>query len=49
MAHRHQQAGCAGIDGASVWSGQVTGPLEISLPKGFYVVRVGKTIRKVSL
>ncbi|MDY4229596.1 MAG: leucine-rich repeat domain-containing protein [Prevotella sp.] len=38
-----------GIDGASVWSGQVTGRLEISLPKGFYMVRVGKTIRKVSL
>ena len=38
-----------GIDGASVWRGQVTGRLEISLPKGFYVVRVGKTIRKVSL
>ncbi len=38
-----------GIDGASVWSGQVTGRLEISLPKGFNMVRVGKTIRKVSL
>lgn len=38
-----------GIDGSSVWSGQLTNRVEISLPKGLYVVRAGKSIHKVLL
>lgn len=37
------------IGGTSVWKGQVTHYAEIRLPKGFYVVRTGKTTRKISL
>lgn len=37
------------IGGTSAWKGQVTNHAEIWLPKGFYVVRAGKTTSKVSL
>ncbi|MCI6159885.1 MAG: T9SS type A sorting domain-containing protein [Prevotella sp.] len=38
-----------GISGTLVWKGQVTNHAEIRMPKGFYVVRAGKTTSKVSL
>ena len=38
-----------GIGGESIWKGQITQQLEISLPKGLYTVRVGKRTYKISL
>ena len=37
------------IGGASYWNGRITDNVSISLPKGLYIVRVGKTAHKVSL
>ena len=37
------------INGQAVWEGQVTNRMEVSLPQGFYVVRIGKRSYKVSL
>ena len=38
-----------GINGQVVWKGQVTNRMEVPLPQGFYVVRIGKRSYKVSL
>ena len=38
-----------GIGGESIWKGQITQQLEISLPKGLYAVQVGKRTYKISL
>ncbi len=38
-----------GISGTLVWKGQVTNQATISLPNGFYVVQIGKTVCKISL
>ena len=38
-----------GIGGQSVWKGQITQQLEISLPKGLYAVQVGQRTYKISL
>ena len=38
-----------GINGHVVWKGQVTNRMEVPLPQGFYVVRIGKRNYKVSL
>ena len=37
------------INGQVVWKGQVTNRMEVPLPQGFYVVRIGKRSYKVSL
>ena len=37
------------IGGASYWNGRITDNVSISLPKGLYIVRVGKTAHKISL
>ncbi len=37
------------IGGASYWSGRVTDSVSIPLPKGLYIVRVGKAAHKISL
>ncbi len=37
------------INGQAVWEGQVANRMEVSLPQGFYVVRIGKRSYKVSL
>lgn len=38
-----------GISGTLVWKGQVTNQATVSLPNGFYVVQIGKTVCKTSL
>ena len=38
-----------GISGTLVWKGQITNQATISLPNGFYVVQIGKTVCKISL
>ena len=37
------------INGQAVWEGQVANRMEVPLPQGFYVVRIGKRSYKVSL
>lgn len=37
------------ISGSAVWTGRMTDSMEIQLPKGFYVVRIGNTTRKISI
>ena len=37
------------INGQVVWKGQVTNRMEVPLPQGFYVVRIGKRSYKISL
>ncbi len=37
------------ISGTLVWKGQITNQATISLPNGFYVVHIGKTVCKISL
>lgn len=37
------------ISGSAVWTGRMTESVEIQLPKGFYVVRIGNTTRKISI
>lgn len=48
-SHEAVAVGVYGVGGASVWQGEVTNQVEIPLPKGFYVVRVGQATHKVSL
>ena len=48
-AHEPAFVNIYSINGQVVWKGQVTNRMEVPLPQGFYVVRIGKRSYKVSL
>ena len=48
-AHEPAFVNVYSINGQVVWKGQVTNRMEVPLPQGFYVVRIGKRSYKVSL
>ena len=48
-AHEPAFVNVYGINGQVVWKGQVTNRMEVPLPQGLYVVRIGKRSYKVSL
>ena len=48
-AHEPAFVNVYGINGQAVWEGQVANRMEVPLPQGFYVVRIGKRSYKVSL
>ena len=48
-AHEPAFVNVYSINGQAVWEGQVTNRMEVPLPQGFYVVRIGKRSYKVSL
>ena len=48
-AHEPAFVNVYSINGQAVWEGQVANRMEVPLPQGFYVVRIGKRSYKVSL